>query len=81
MEDKELDYNELHQHFVKNDWKWAIGGELQIPTADDLKKTVEHFIDKLEYEPVFAKAMIGRLVIEKRHHMFDVYVLFGTVND
>lgn len=72
-----LNYEELAEHFAIHNFKYKIGGEPRIPTADDLKNIVEESIEHLKSVDDFATLSVGRLRIEKAGELYGVYTFFG----
>jgi hypothetical protein len=66
---------ELHDLFVKNDWKWSIKNKGKIvPTQSDFANALDEADRVLYDEKVGTILEVGRLVIIKQTDYLDVYV-------
>ena len=72
--------DELETHFVLQDYKLHIDGELQTPTASDLVQVIEHAKTYISEGGIIE---VARLVIIKPHEddKYDVYIHVGTIGE
>lgn len=63
--------------FKKNQWTWAIGGGMNVPTEQDIQDALDEAARLLYDEPVGTQLSVGRLIIEKTASGHDVYMLAG----
>jgi len=57
--------SKIHQLFTENNWTWLIAGKLQVPTVDDIKKTLDGMQKHLYDEPVDTQMELGRLIAQR----------------
>ncbi len=70
--------NDIFNQFVKNSWTWKIAGELNIPTLDDIKKTLDAMKKRLYDEPNGSQMELGRLIMIKDDtNIHSVYMYVG----
>ena len=72
--------DEIYIHFVTNDFKWLMDGQLREPTREDIEKVISHAktaLDGLDDNEV--QLEVGRLLFKKREGVIDVYGLFGEI--
>ena len=76
-------FDNLHLHFLVNDFRWKIDGELKIPTAEDIGAAVERAKELLD-EIGGGTLTVGHLVIAKMNadeDVYDIYVHQGTLGE
>jgi hypothetical protein len=71
--------SELADIFEKNDWHWRIKGHPEgvVPGEEDIEQALDEAARLLYNEDVGAQLEVGRLIIKKKHHGFDVYCFVG----
>lgn len=72
--------DDLAVEFAIRELTWKIDGEQVIPTAEDIRQTLDKMIEKLYTEPVPSQMHLGRLIVHhwKQDH-FDVYLQMGQI--
>lgn len=72
--------SDLAEVFEKNGWKWNVKGSPEgiIPDEEDIEAALDEAARILYNEQVGAQLSVGRLIIQKRHTGFDVYVFAGA---
>lgn len=73
----------LYDLFWQLGYEWKIGGELQIPSLDDITKTLDKArADLYDMSGEDAFIEIGRLMVLKYgQNKYDVYLRIGDLND
>ena len=71
---------ELESLFMVKGYHWKIGGNLIIPTAEDIRRTIDSAIEELYDEADETQLQVGRLIIKKQNGSFDVYVMVGEID-
>jgi hypothetical protein len=72
----------IYHLFIERGYRWKIGGIEQVPTPEDIDKTIDRAKKTLYAEPVPSQMELGRLIV--RHWSpgkFDVYLHLGDRND
>lgn len=69
---------EIKAIFDQHKYTWRISGELQSPTATDIRQTIDRAKVLLQDDDTpQATLEVGRLIIKKTPHYFDIYVHVG----
>lgn len=63
--------------FFVNGWTWRVGGELIVPSEDDIAKTLDRMKEVLYTEPDGTQMELGRLIMRKDAEGYEVYVYLG----
>lgn len=71
----------LATEFAVKGWHWKVGGELVIPSEDDVARVLTSMAGMLESEPNETQVLIGRLIMRKSDGHNDVYLFYGEYND
>ena len=76
-------FEDLHLHFVINNYTWRVDGEDKVPTAEDIESAVERAKELLD-EIDGGTLTVGHLVIAKmdaNRDVYDIYVHQGTLGE
>jgi hypothetical protein len=77
-----MDVQGIQFHFMMNNLRWRIDGELVIPTEEQLQEVIDKAVERLYAEPDGAQLEVGHLIVKRRNQdLYDVFVRYGTIGD
>ncbi len=70
---KDIDFNKIHSVMEFLNWKWAIYGELRVPTANEIRRTLSEHLDEF-FDKKLKRLSCGGFTIQRVQQ--DVEVTF-----
>jgi hypothetical protein len=70
---------EIAEVFKKHGWTWNLkGGKTLVPEPHDIEAALDESARLLYNEKPGDQLEVGRLIVQRKHNGFDVYVYAGT---
>ena len=69
-----MNFGKIADLFQQEGYVWSFSDGQRIPNEEEIRKTIFAVIDQLEDKEDNTQVEVGRLIIRKKGHFFDVFV-------